>query len=128
AEDELKKAKTEAETASQAKSSFLANMSHEIRTPLGAILGFTDLMKDSVSPKDRSEFADIIDRNGKLLTNIIDDILDISKVEAGRLALEKIVFNLETLTREVTELFRDSAEKKGIELTLDFGKKTPVFI
>ncbi len=121
-------AREEAERANQAKSSFLANMSHEIRTPLGAILGFTELLRDSTSPNERTDFAGIIARNGKALTRIIDDILDLSKVEAGRLELEKLVFNVTTLTHEVTDLFSEPAKRKGVCLVVDIDESTPTLV
>ena len=105
-QEALKKAMAEAERANQSKSAFLANMSHEIRTPLGAILGFTELIRDSASREERAEFAKIVHRNGKALTKLIDDILDLSKVEAGRLELEHIDFNLKDLMEEIIELFQ----------------------
>lgn len=114
---ELEKAMLEAQKANQTKSLFLANMSHEIRTPLGAILGFTDLLKDeNLGFEDRNKFLDIISRNGKALTKIIDDILDLSKVEAGTLELELIEFDVKGLVSEVASLFHDAAASKNIEL------------
>ncbi len=124
-ETQLRRAKDEAEIASTLKTTFLANMSHEIRTPLGAILGFTELMRDSISSADRAEYADIISRNGNSLTKIIDDILDLSKVEAGKLVLEKIDFNLKDLIDEVKILFMDTVDKKGIEFKTVIDPKMP---
>ncbi|RYZ58893.1 MAG: PAS domain S-box protein, partial [Proteobacteria bacterium] len=98
AEIELKKAKEAAETASAAKTAFLANMSHEIRTPLGAILGFTELLKDPrYSLAERKIYIDTISRAGNSLTRIIDDILDLSKIEAGHIKLEFTSFSLPKL-------------------------------
>lgn len=124
-EAELRSAKEQAESASQSKSAFLANMSHEIRTPLGAILGFAELLRDSREEHERIEYAQIIDRNGKVLTKLIDDILDLSKVEAGRLELEKLGFDLGSLVREVVSLFEDRAHRLGIELQLTFEPDAP---
>ncbi|MEK6555964.1 MAG: MHYT domain-containing protein, partial [Bdellovibrionota bacterium] len=90
-ETELKTAKEAAEVASETKSAFLANMSHEIRTPLGAILGFSELITNQeMTVSERASGIEIIKRNGRLLSNIINDILDLSKVEAGKLRVEKI--------------------------------------
>jgi PAS domain S-box-containing protein len=121
----LQNAKVEAERASHSKSAFLANMSHEIRTPLGAILGFTELMRDSSSREERADFAKIVSRNGKALTRLIDDILDLSKVEAGRLEIEAIDFNVRSLVDEVVALFHDSARQKGVLLHASIAAGTP---
>lgn len=111
--------------ASQSKSAFLANISHEIRTPLGAILGFTELLNESISPNDRAEYAKIISRNGKALTKIIDDILDLSKVESGRLELEHVVFDIQALIAEVKDLFMDIVEKKQLTFSIEFDYNIP---
>ncbi len=123
---DLERAKIEAERANQTKSSFLANMSHEIRTPLGAILGFTDLLKDrNLDIKERDQFLDTISRNGKALTRIIDDILDLAKVESGKLDMEKIDFSFFDLLDEVLDLFRERARSKGIYLRIYMGEHIP---
>jgi signal transduction histidine kinase len=93
-------AKTQAILANESKSSFLANMSHEIRTPLGAILGFADVLKSrSLSLAERNEYLEIITRSGQSLTKIIDDILDLSKIEAGKLEIESLPLALADLCR-----------------------------
>jgi len=116
-QQELKREKSQAEHANQTKSAFLANMSHEIRTPLAAILGFTELLQKAQSEVKRTQLGNVISRNGKILVKLIDDILDLSKVEAGRLQLEKIDFNVATLIEEVVSLFQESARKKGLVLS-----------
>ena len=129
AQEELNEAKIAAETANAAKSSFLANMSHEIRTPLGAILGFTDLMRDAnLSISEREQFLDTIARNGRALTRIIDDILDLAKVESGRLDIETIEFSFYDLVQEVLDLFRERARAKGIYLVLSMKEGVPARI
>jgi PAS domain S-box-containing protein len=116
-EASLLQAKEAAEAANATKTSFLANMSHEIRTPLGAIIGFADLLKDeNLDPEERDQFVETISRNAKALTRIIDDILDLAKVEAGRLDIEEIEFSLFDLIQEVLELFKDKVRQKGIDL------------
>ncbi|MDQ3233149.1 MAG: response regulator, partial [Pseudobdellovibrionaceae bacterium] len=122
-------ARIAAEASSASKSAFLANMSHEIRTPLGAILGFSDLLKDdNLSAEERDRYIDTINRNSKALTQIIDDILDLAKIEANRLDVEEVNFSLFDLMHEAIELFKEKAKQKCIELTLAFDGKVPRFI
>ena len=124
--DELTKAKEIAERANRMKSSFLANMSHEIRTPLGAILGFTELLSDpDLKDGEREEFLRIIARNGQTLSRIVDDILDLSKVEAGMLPLERTQISPVPLVKEVTDLFREKAKSKGLDLRFSSEETVP---
>ena len=110
----------EAELANETKSSFLANMSHEIRTPLGVIIGYTELLRDErVARDERLQFVDVINRNAKSLTRIIDDILDLSKVEAGRLAIELSPMSLKDLINDVALMFQDRARTIGIQLSTE---------
>ncbi len=120
--------KNKAERASKAKSEFLANMSHEIRTPLAAILGFSELLNDCASPAERAEYTKVISRNGKALSRLIDDILDLSKVEAGKLELERIDFDIKSLVEEITALFQETAKKKQIQIELTVDPATPARI
>ncbi len=123
---ELEAAKETAENANAIKTAFLANMSHEIRTPLGAILGFSEPLKSTnLAHALRDQYIDTISRNGKSLTRIIDDILDLAKVEAGRLDVEHIYFPLIDLFNEVIDLLREKANEKGIYLTLTFDPDVP---
>ncbi|MDQ3234618.1 MAG: PAS domain S-box protein, partial [Pseudobdellovibrionaceae bacterium] len=124
--EELKNARLSAEMANQAKSYFLANMSHEIRTPLGAILGFSSLLKQrNLDPVERDDYVDTIIRNGNALTRIIDDILDLAKVEAGRLETEEVPFSLYQLATDVVDLFKDKTKDKGIYLLLNIDESVP---
>jgi len=112
-------AKAEAEQANRAKSEFLANMSHELRTPLGVVLGFSDLMAHvDITAEERSENLEIIQRNGKHLLRLIDDILDLSKVEARRLTVEHLDFSLSDLISGVMADISPRAINKGIDLTV----------
>ncbi len=103
-----------AENASQVKSLFLANMSHEIRTPLGVIIGLTEIIKDpTLSEAERLNYIRIIESTGKNLTRIINDILDITKVESGHLQIQSNEFDLESLLSEVSSMMKIKADKHG---------------
>jgi signal transduction histidine kinase/CheY-like chemotaxis protein len=118
-----------AEAANQAKSIFLASMSHELRTPLNAILGFSSLLRNEAGFSDEQrKTLDIINRSGMHLLNLINDVLDISKVEAGQYQVENSVFDLGGMVREVTDLMRLRAEEKHLQLRLDQASKFPRFI
>ncbi len=121
-----KEATLNAERANATKSAFLANMSHEIRTPLGAIIGFAGLLTEpNLSVKDKNQYAETIVRNGQQLTRIIDDILDLAKVEAGRLEIEDVTFSSFDLISDVVELFRDKSKQNGIYLLLNIDESVP---
>lgn len=116
---ELRDSLNEAIEANRAKSEFLANMSHEIRTPLGAILGFSELLADTQnSETDRKLYLDTVRRNGQLLTALINDILDLAKVEAGRLQIDLIDVSLNELLTDVTTALEPKATGKGIKLVV----------
>ena len=113
------RARRAAVEASEAKSRFLANMSHEIRTPLGAILGFAELMEDpEQTTSDRIECLSTIRRNGARLSQVINDILDLSKIESNRLDIERISFNPIELIQEVVNLLKIQAQAKKLELAV----------
>ena len=125
AEREIAAAKAKAEQANQAKSAFLANMSHEIRTPMNAILGFGDLlMDDGLTEAERLDYASRIRGNGDQLLQLIDDILDLSKIEAGKVRIEKLRFSIAELVNEVAQQLRPLAERKNLALEVEF--RTPV--
>ena len=128
-EAELAKAKAAAEAASLAKSTFLANMSHELRSPLNAIIGFTQLMNRSqnLTPEQRDNLA-IINRSGEHLLDLINDILDLSKIEAGRSTLNAQNFDLYRLLDDLEDMFQLKAESKQLQLIFQRKPDVPQYI
>lgn len=114
--DQTKRDKISAQEASEAKSMFLANMSHEIRTPLNGIVGFTELLKDSGLQEEQSEFVDIIEKSSENLLEIINNILDLSKIESNKLEIENIAFNPITEFESAVEVYAVRASEKHINL------------
>jgi signal transduction histidine kinase/ActR/RegA family two-component response regulator len=115
-EDKVRARTAELEAANEAKSRFLANMSHELRTPLNGIIATADLLLARQRGRVASELARLIVSSGRVLERVVSDVLDISKLEAGRLVIEAASFDLETLVDDATELFRAAAEAKGLGL------------
>ena len=124
-EAELQQAKAVAESASRTKSDFLASMSHEIRTPMNAIIGIADLLAKTPLSPEQDKYVQIFRRAGDNLLNLINDILDLSKVEASQLELERTSFSLKDHLEKVTEMVAARADEKGLALVCEIAPDVP---
>jgi len=128
-EQALQQSKEAAEAANKAKSIFLANMSHELRTPLNVILGFVQVMQQDLTlPPEQQENLQIIQRSGDHLLGLIDDVLDLSKIEAGHISLNESNVDLIDLLRSLEQMFRQRAEAKGLQFHLELALNLPQYI
>ncbi len=127
-EDDLLKAKLKAEESDKLKSAFLANMSHEIRTPMNAIVGLSGLIGDNDLPlSERKSFSEIIKENSNVLLQLIDDIVDVSKIEAGQIVIRPVNSNITSMLEEVYETFRIQVKDKDVKLVLKIPERETIW-
>jgi CheY-like chemotaxis protein len=124
----LEKAEADAQEASRAKSAFLAMMSHELRTPMNGVLGLAHALRGTSLDKRQAEYLEMIEQSGHGLMTILNDILDLSKIEAGKLELEVAPFDIRKLAAQIRLVWSETARLKGLDLTLDIDPATPAWL
>lgn len=127
-QSELEKALQKAQDATKAKSDFLSNMSHEIRTPMNSILGFTEILSHEISNNVHKDYLNSIKTASKTLLGIINDILDLSKIEAGKLKLSYTAININHIIKEMEVIFKDKLKEKNLSLLFELDEKMPDYV
>jgi signal transduction histidine kinase len=126
--EELRTAKELAEAANRAKNEFLNNISHEIRTPMNAIIGFTHILQAEEDDPHKSELLNLTQESSNILLKLINEVLDLAKIEAGKLELEKFNFSLRELLDEIYRMFSEKIQKKGLEFKLSIDSSIPIVV
>ncbi len=128
AENASKEAMEKANEANQLKSEFLANISHEIRTPLNSVIGFSELLHQTETDSIQSQYITAIESSGKTLLRLINDILDLSKIEAGKMQIHNEPINIKSIMQELKQMFQPQIERKGLALNVNIDKQMPKVI